>query len=252
MSLPTSDQFDFSGRTLVLTGANGAIPRAIARDFNASGANLVLTDLDPRPLRSFVDEIGAGDRAVVARLDVTVAHEADAAARLAQDRFGAVDFLVTGAGYFPEKPTKDMTAAEWNKVVDVNLTGTFHISRAVIPYLAEDSAMVHIASWAGHYGSIWHSHYAAAKGGVLAFARTLTKELAPRTRVNCVSPGFIDTPMVTDLMAKSGDSAIAQTLLARVGRPDEVASVVTFLCSNAASFITGETIHINGGLSIAS
>lgn len=248
----TRDAFDFSGRTLVLTGANGAIPRAIARDFNRCGANLVLTDLDPGALQDFARELDAGGRVVVERFDVTSPEEADAVAALARTTFGGVDFLVTGAGYFPERAAKDMTAAEWHRVLDVNLAGTFHVSRAMIPLLADGSAMVHIASWAGHYGSIWHSHYAAAKGGVLAFARTLAKELAPRTRVNCVSPGFIDTPMVTDIMAKSGDSAIAQTLLARVGKPAEVASVVTFLCSDAASFITGETVHVNGGLSIAS
>lgn len=142
--------YDLSNRSLILTGANGAIPRAIAREFYRCGANLVLSDLDPAALEAFAATLGDPSRIAVARFDVTVPEEADAVVGLCASRFGAVDFLVTGAGYFPEKATRDMTPAEWSRVIDVNLTGTFHISRAVIPRLADHSAMVHIASWAGH------------------------------------------------------------------------------------------------------
>lgn len=236
-----------------MTGANGAIPRAIAAMFYEAGANLVLTDIESPVLEKFAENLDSKRRRiVVSDCDVTKSAQANAAATLAVRQFGGIDFLVTGAGFFPEGATAEMSDDEWSRVLDINLTGTFYISRAVVPALTANSAIVHIASWAGHYGSLLHSHYAAAKGGVLAFARTLAKELAPRTRVNCVSPGFIDTPMVTDLLEKSGQAAIEQTLLKRIGRPHEVASVVAFLCSDASSFITGETIHVNGGLSIAS
>jgi 3-oxoacyl-[acyl-carrier protein] reductase len=105
---------------------------------------------------------------------------------------------------------------------------------------------------AGHRGSYQHAHYAAAKGAVLSFSRSLALELAPRIRVNAVSPGLIDTPMVKPLLAARGDELLAATPLKRLGQPEEVARAIAFLCSDWASFITGETLHINGGLYIAS
>lgn len=245
--------YDFNGRTLLLTGANGGISRAIAGEFYKAGATMVLTDLNIDGLTAFCKELDpSGQKVVPIKMDVTKSGDADTAAKLANDKFGGIDFLVTAAGYFPEVPMKDMTDAQWSHIIGVNLDGTFYASRAVIPFMRDGGAMVHIASLAGHFGSIWHSHYAAAKGGVLSFARTLAKELAPKIRVNSVSPGIIDTVMVRDLMEEGGDDWISGTPLQRLGRPEEVATVISFLCSDGASFVTGETIHINGGLYIAS
>ncbi len=245
--------YDFKNRTLLMTGSNGGISRAIAQEFYKCGANLLLTDLNHAALSDFATELDpTGKRVATCKVDVTKSADADEAARLCKETFGGVDFLVTAAGYFPEKPTRDMTDQEWQQIIAINLDGAFYISRAVMPILTDNSAMVHIASLAGHFGSIWHSHYAAAKGGILAFARTLAKELAPRTRVNSVSPGIIDTVMVRDIMDQGGDEWIKGTPMGRMGRPDEVATVISFLCSDNASFLTGETIHINGGLYIAS
>ncbi len=112
--------------------------------------------------------------------------------------------------------------------------------------------MVNIASMAGHRGSYQHAHYAAAKGAVLSFSRSLALELAPRVRVNAVSPGLIDTPLVQPLLKVRGPQLIDQTPLKRLGTSEEVARVIAFLCSDWASFITGETVHINGGLYIVS
>lgn len=245
--------YDFKGRTLLLTGANGGISRAIASEFYRCGANLYLTDLNEAALRKFADELDpSGTRIVVAVQDVTRSDHADRVVSACAERFGGIDFLVTAAGYFPEKAAKDMTDEEWRQILAINLDGTFYVSRAAIPVMRDNSAMVHIASLAGHFGSIWHSHYAAAKGGVLSFARTLAKELAPKIRVNSVSPGIIETVMTKDLMNQGGDQWIASTPMGRMGRPDEVATVISFLCSDGASFLTGETVHINGGLYIAS
>jgi 3-oxoacyl-[acyl-carrier protein] reductase len=117
----------------------------------------------------------------------------------------------------------------------------------------DGGSMVHIASVAGHRGSRQHAHYATAKAGVLGLARSLAQEFAPRNiRVNSVSPGIIDTPMVNDLMRGKGDYILASTPLGRMGTPDEVAGVIAFLASDLASFVTGETVHVNGGYYIAS
>ncbi len=145
-----------------------------------------------------------------------------------------------------------MTDEQWRETIGINLDGVFYTCRAIAPLLRDGGAIVNIASMAGHRGSYQHAHYAAAKGAVLSFSRSLALELAPRIRVNAVSPGLIDTPMVKPLLAARGDELLAATPLKRLGQPEEVARAIAFLCSDWASFITGETLHINGGLYIAS
>ncbi|MFS8039101.1 SDR family NAD(P)-dependent oxidoreductase [Xanthobacter sp. AM11] len=245
--------FDFSGRTLLLTGANGGISRAIARTFFDLGANCVLTDLDAEGVAAFARDLDpSGVRAVGVGHDAASPQEADAALGMLAARFGRLDFLVTSAGLYREMPVAQMSDAHWRSGVAVNLDGVFYTCRAAIPHFADGAAIVNVASMAGHRGSVGHADYAAAKGAVLTFSRTLAMELAPRVRVNAVSPGLIDTPMVSGLMAGSGAALLASTPLKRLGTPQEIARVVAFLCSDWASFVTGETVHVNGGLYIAS
>lgn len=244
--------YDFFGRTLFLTGANGAIGRAVARAFLDSGANLFLTDLDAAGLEGFAGELGtAPSRIDTARVDVASSVEIDAAAARCVSRFGGIDFLVPMAGLYPEGRFAAMGEGDWRRAIDVNLNGVFLTCRSAAGHLREGSAVVLVSSIAAHRGSALHAHYAAAKGGVLSLARSMALELAPRTRVNSVSPGIIESEMTRGLVAARGDQLVAQTPLGRLGQPNEVASVIAFLCSDAASFITGETIHVNGGLYIA-
>lgn len=245
--------FDFSSRTLFLTGANGSISRAIARLFFDCGANCVLTDLDEAGIQAFARELDpSGVRALGIRQDASVSTDADKALAIAKERFSAVDFVVTSAGLYRDQMIHDMSDEQWRESIDINLSGVFYTCRAAIPHLAEGAAVVNIASMAGHKGSYMHAHYAAAKGAVLTFSRSLALELAPRVRVNAVSPGLIDGPMVQPLLRVRGPELIEQTPLKRLGTPDEVARSVAFLCSDWASFITGETVHVNGGLYIGS
>ncbi len=241
--------YDLAGRTLFLTGANGAIGRTVARLFFDFGANVFLTDLDPVGLEAFAADLGTfPSRIGMARVDVAQAAEsADAVARCVA-QFGGIDFLVPMAGLYPEAPFASMSENDWRRAIDVNLNGVFLTCRSAAGHLRENSAIVLVSSIAAHRGSAMHAHYAAAKGAVLSLARSLALELAPGTRVNAVSPGIIDSEMTRGLVAARGDQLVAQTPLGRLGQPREVASVVAFLCSDAASFITGETIHVNGGL----
>jgi 3-oxoacyl-[acyl-carrier protein] reductase len=245
--------FDFSGKTLLLTGANGGITRAVAQLFFRCGANLVLSDLKATELEGFGTALdAAGTRVVTLKGDATNAADSDAAVALAQQRFGGLDFLVTGAGLYLDQMIATMTDAQWRQTIAVNLDGVFYACRAAGQALRDGGAVVNIASMAGHRGSYQHAHYAAAKGAVLSFTRSLAVELAPRVRVNAVSPGLIDTPMVVPLLKARGLQLLEQTPLKRLGTPEEVARVIAFLCSDWASFVTGETVHINGGLYIAS
>lgn len=243
---------DFSGKTLLLTGANGGIPRAIAQLLHRGGATLALTDLDVTALESFARTLDPHLRRIIClRQNVTDPASAQDVVHTTQERFGGIDFLVTGAGIYRDQLVQDMSDEQWRQTQSVNLDGVFYTCRAAIPALRDGASVVNITSIAGHRGSYEHAHYAAAKGGVLSFTRSLAQELAPRVRVNAVSPGFIDTPFIKDIPAQRSAAAVASTLLKRLGRADEVAQAVAFLCSDWSSFITGETVHVNGGLYIA-
>src|SRR5580692_8455648 len=210
--------FDFTGKVLLLTGANGGITRATALLFHQLGASLVLSDLDEAGLKGFGAELDpSGKRVVTLKGDATRSADSDAAVALAQSRFGGLDFLVTGAGLYLDQLVGTMTDEQWRQTVGVNLDGVFYACRAATKALRDGGAVVNIASMAGHRGSYQHAHYAASKGAVLSFTRSLALELAPRVRVNAVSPGLIDTPMVVPLMKARGPQLIEQTPLKRLG-----------------------------------
>lgn len=244
--------FDFKNRTLVLTGANGGIGREIVRLFYASGANLVLADLDIDGLEAFVSSLSIdSQRVATMKMDSADPLDCDRLVELAREKFGGIDFLVPGAAIYKADPIREMTDAQWRQTMSINLDGVFYLTKRAIPLLRENSAIVNISSMAGHRGSFYNAHYSSTKGALISLTRSLSRELGPVTRVNAVSPGMIDTPMARDLIRARGQDAIDQTPLKRVGQPGEIASVIAFLCSDAASFITGEVINANGGLHMA-
>lgn len=241
----------FRDKVLLLTGAGGAIGRAIATIFHAHGAMCILTDLNEDTLAAFASELDPhGARTLALHQDVGKADDAQQAVDAAVARFGRIDHVVTAAGVYRDALVSEMSDADWRQSIAINLDGVFHTCRAAIPHLAEGGAIVNIASMAGHRGSFAHAHYAAAKGGVLSLTRSLALELAPRTRVNAVSPGLIEGLMVQPLIARKPE-LISSTPMRRLGTAAEVAGVVAFLCSDLARFVTGETIHVNGGIHIA-
>lgn len=244
--------YDFSNRTLVLTGANGGIGKETARLFYACGANLVLADLDAASLEGFAATLDPdGKRVVSMRMDVSQASDSDRLVKLAQDTFGGIDFLVPAAGIYKAHPIREMTDEQWRETMSINLDGVFLLCKRVLPLLRENSSIVNISSMAAHRGAFYNAHYSATKGALISLTRSLARELGPATRVNAVSPGMIDTPMAADLIRARGADGIAQTPLKRVGQPGEIASVIAFLCSSGASFISGEVINANGGLHMA-
>ena len=240
----------FDGKVLVLMGANGGITRSIAEMFRELGARMVLTDINEEGLKSFAQTLDPDGTSVVAmRQDARSSADAVAVAAKTREVFGGCDFVVTGAGLYLDQLVEDMTDDQWAETIGINQDGPFFTCRALMPLIREGGSIVTIASMAGHRGSFKHAHYAAAKGAVLAFTRSLAWELAPRNiRANSVSPGLIDTPLIQPLLAVNGPALMKATSLGRLGTPREVAGVIAFLCSDWASFVTGETIHINGGL----
>lgn len=243
---------DFHGKVVFITGAGGALGRAMTRLYATHGANLFLTDLPTQGFRSLAnDYLGSGSTVATSELDVTRSLEVRAAMQQCAIRFGRIDVLIANAGIFPRKPFAEITDEEWSQTFAINVDGIFYCCREVLRHMPPGGTIVSLASIAAHRGSRDHAHYAATKGAALGLMRSLAWELAPAIRVNCVSPGPVESPMTADLMRSRGDSVLRQTPLGRLATPEEVAKTVLFVSSDWASHITGATLHVNGGSYIA-
>lgn len=241
--------YDLKDRVLLLTGAGGGIGKAIAEHFHELGARILLADLDGERLAALARTLDpGGERVIAVKYDAAVPEDATAAVETCLSRFGRLDFVIPAAAIYEDHPFTEMTDAQWRKTLAINLDGVFYICRRAVPVMADKGSIVIIASDAAHEGaSPGHAHYGASKGAVLGLAKALAKELAPRLRVNAISPGCIDTPMIDGFMRRWGESMLAATPLKRLGLPREVATVAAFLCSDGAAFMTGQALHPNGG-----
>lgn len=241
--------FDFSDRVLLLTGAAGGIGRAIAQEFVSGGAMVVLADLDEQAAEQVARAVDPGGNIADAiKLEASDSADVERAIGRCLERFGQLDYLVTAAAIFEDHPFETMTDGEWHRTIATNLDSVFYACRRAAPVMADGGAIVNLASEAAHTGgSPMHADYGATKAGVLAFTKTIARELAPRIRVNAVSPGTIDTPMVSQWLEQHGVGYIDTIPMRRLGTPRDVAQAVAFLSSDAAAYITGTTIHVNGG-----
>jgi NAD(P)-dependent dehydrogenase (short-subunit alcohol dehydrogenase family) len=248
------------GRVALITGGASGIGLATAETLGREGIRLVLADIDADGLERAVEALGGADRALAVPTDVRSVADCERAVAAALERFGRLDILVNCAGLWVEGPTDTMTEADWDRVVDVNLKGTFFMCRHAIPALeASGGCIVNVSSDAGLWGNKGAAIYSASKGGVTVLSKSLAVELASRgVRVNAVCPGDVDSPMIRYQAATFGggdpDGYLADLLKAypqrppRFIRPDEVAELIAFLCSERATPITGAAISIDFGL----
>jgi 3-oxoacyl-[acyl-carrier protein] reductase len=244
--------YDFHGRTLVLTGATGGIGRAVAQVFHENGANLFLIDRDADMLAGFARDLGgAADRVHTLAIDVSAPEAASEAVAQIMHAYGGVDFLVPAAGIYLAEPFAEMSDAQWRHTLSVNLDGVFYLTRRLVPLLKENSAIVNLTSMAAHRGAFYNAHYSASKGALISFTKSIARELGPKTRVNAVSPGIVETPMTAELLKTRAVESREQSILKRLGQAREVATAIAFLCSNDASFITAEVLQVNGGLYVS-
>lgn len=243
--------FDLSGKCALVTGASGGIGRAIAAALHARGAVVALSGTREEALRGLAAELG--ERAHVTPANLADAAAADALVRDAEAAMGGVDILINNAGLTRDNLAMRLKDEDWQTVLDVNLTAAFRLSRAVLRGMMKKrwGRIIGIASVVGVTGNAGQANYAASKAGMIGMSKSLAQEVASRgITVNCVAPGLIASAM-TEALSEDQQRKINATIPAgRIGTPEEVAAGVAYLASDEAAYVTGQTLHINGGMAM--
>jgi len=244
--------FDLTGKTALITGASGGIGGAIAKSLHGQGAKVVLSGTRAEALEAVRAELG--ERAFIAPANLSDIASVEALTKSAEEAAGgSIDILVNNAGITKDNLFMRMKDDEWDQVIAVNLTAAFRLSRAVLRGMMKKrwGRIIQITSVVGATGNPGQGNYAAAKAGLVGMSKSLAAEVASRNiTVNAVAPGFIQTAM-TDVLTDQQKEMISQRIPAgRMGLPGEIAAAVTYLASEEAAYVTGETIHINGGMAM--
>jgi 3-oxoacyl-[acyl-carrier protein] reductase len=243
--------FDLAGKSALVTGASGGIGAGIARALHAQGAVVALSGTRREALDALAAELGG--RAHVLPADLADPEAATTLVTAAEATLGKVDILVNNAGLTKDGLALRMSDADWAKVLDVDLAAPFRLSRAALKFMLRRKAgrIINIGSVVGSTGNPGQANYAAAKAGLLGLTKALAQEVASRgITVNLIAPGFIETPM-TDALSDAQRAALAEKIpLGRLGSPADIAAAVVYLAADEAAWITGATLHINGGMAM--
>jgi 3-oxoacyl-[acyl-carrier protein] reductase len=243
--------FDLSGKSALVTGASGGIGGAIARALHAQGATVGLSGTRVEPLETLRAELG--ERAHVLPADLGDAAAIESLLKSAEAALGGIDILVNNAGLTRDNLALRMKDEEWQKVIDVNLTAGFRLARGALRGMMKKrwGRIIGITSVVGVTGNPGQANYAAAKAGMIGMSKSLAQEVASRgITVNCVAPGFIETQMTGALNDEQKARILATIPAGRLGQSDEIAAAVIYLASPEAAYVTGQTIHVNGGMAM--
>jgi len=243
--------FDLTGKKALITGASGGIGAAIARALHGAGATVGLSGTRKTPLETLAAELG--DRAHVLPCDLGDPEAVEALPKAAIEVMGGLDILVNNAGITKDQIFMRMSDDDWAKVIDLNLTATMRLCRGVMrPMMkARWGRIINISSVVGATGNAGQANYAASKAGMIGLTKSIAAEVASRNiTANAVAPGFIATPMTDKLTDDQKARINAQIPAGRMGTPEEIAAAVLFLASPEAAYVTGATIHVNGGMAM--
>jgi 3-oxoacyl-[acyl-carrier-protein] reductase (EC 1.1.1.100) len=248
----SADLFSLAGRTALITGASGGIGAAIARTLHGLGAVVTLSGTREAALAVLAGELG--ERAHVIPADLADPKAAEALVVAAEAAMGRVDILVNNAGLTRDGLAVRMSDEAWAQVLDVDLAAPFRLSRAALKFMMRrrSGRIINIGSIVGTTGNPGQANYASAKAGLIGLTKALAQEVASRhVTINLVAPGFIETAM-TDALSEEQRGALAGKIpLGRLGRPEDVAAAVAYLASDAAAWVTGSVIHVNGGMAMS-
>ena len=243
--------FDLSGKTALVTGASGGIGGAIATALHGAGAQVMLAGTRADALQALAAALK--DRAHVATADLSDAASLEALVKNAETTMGRVDILVNNAGITRDTLMLRMKDEDWLKVIEVNLTATFRLSRAVLRSMMKNrwGRIISITSIVGVTGNPGQANYAASKAGMIGLTKSLAAEVASRAiTANCIAPGFITTPMTDALTAEQKARLMGGIPAGRFGTPADIAAAAVYLASEEASYVTGQTLHVNGGMAM--
>ena len=249
---------NFDGKVAVVTGGGSGIGKEVALRLSRLGAKLVIVDINEEAGESVAAEIkGAGGDALAVKTDICDYDQVVKMAEAANERFGKIDVLVNNAAWDRIQPFMDTTPDLWYRLLDINLKGTIHVSRAVLDFMIKQEtggSIVNVASDAAKVGSSGEAVYSAAKGGVMSFTKSIAREVARyKIRVNCICPGPTDTPLlaeITETMPKIVDAIKKAVPMRALGKPEEQANAIIWIASDDASYITGQALSVNGGLNM--
>lgn len=240
----------FDGKNVIVTGGSRGIGRAIALMFVNNGANVVITYVKNEEEVKRTVSLTSRNRISFYQLDVTNEKQVIDVIGMIEHKLGSIDILVNNAGTFKNNLVRNMSNDEWNSVVDVNLTGVFNCTRAVLSYMYDRKygKIINITSVQGQTGVVGAANYSASKAGVIAFTKSVARESAKKgVNVNGVAFGFINTGMLLRLPTKIQEEVLTRIPMGRFGTPEEASNVVLFLASEYSSYITGQVINVNGG-----
>ena len=243
---------DLSNKTAIVTGSGQGIGFATASALHSAGANVVINFFaDPagenqKKANEAVESLG--ERAVAIAADVRSPDQLAAMVAQTVEQFGALDIMVNNAGILRDRSFKKMSQQEWQDVIDTNLTGVFNSAKAAVDHLSEGGAIINVASLSAVTGFFGQANYASAKAGVMTLTKVLSRELARKNvRVNAVAPGVVNTEMGESIPEENRKAMLSNVPLNRFAEPREIADVIVFLASDMASYVTGQTLHVNGG-----
>lgn len=240
---------DLKGKKVLVTGASGGIGKAIALELSLNGADLCLTGRNKSELENLQKTIGGNCQIIIS--DLSNSEGINNLADQAQEIMGQIDILVNNAGITKDNLFMRMSEDDWNEVININLNSIFKLTKQLIKGMIKRryGRIINITSVIGVAGGAGQSNYSASKAGIIAMSKSLAQEVGSRSvTVNNIAPGFIETNMTAELSDDRKEDILRSISLGRLGKPDDIAGAVCFLASDKASYITGQTIHINGGM----